>query len=170
MTSLHVIILITRRATPVNWPARGKRELYRSRKEKRSKRKEKDENLRMKGLERLGQWQRKSKRGWENRVWESERETKTKSGEREEGWSIVHFTKSLRRVSSVNKWINLSVGLRSMTPYHSAPPRQAGASNPLTDKLTYTLLQSSSTEGSYMDIIKEYPDKKTFSLNAWPQP
>lgn len=54
MTSLHVIILITGRATPVNWPARGKRELDRSRKEKKSKRKEKDENLQIKELERLG--------------------------------------------------------------------------------------------------------------------
>lgn len=107
MTSLHVIILITRRAMPVNRPARGKRELDRSGKE----------------WEQKDEWQRTTGRGRGKIVWERERATETKSGEKEEGWSIVHFTKSLRRVSSVNKWINLSVGLRSMTPYRAAPPR-----------------------------------------------
>lgn len=36
-------------------------------------------------------------------------------------WSIVNFTKSLRCVSGVNKWINLSVGLWSVTPYCCVP-------------------------------------------------
>lgn len=36
-------------------------------------------------------------------------------------WSIVNFTKSLRCVSGVNKWINLSVGLWSVTPYCWVP-------------------------------------------------
>lgn len=36
-------------------------------------------------------------------------------------WSIVNFTKSLRCVSGVNKWINLSVGLWSVTPYCRVP-------------------------------------------------
>ncbi len=36
-------------------------------------------------------------------------------------WSIVNFTKSQRCVSGVNKWINLSVGLWSVTPYCRVP-------------------------------------------------
>lgn len=43
-------------------------------------------------------------------------------------WSIVNFTKSLRCVSGVNKWINLSVGLWSVTPY-CCVPSGAGPSN-----------------------------------------
>lgn len=54
-----------------------------------------------------------------------------RAGKREEAWSIVHFTKSLRRVSSVNKWINLSVSLQSMTP-SLCSPQTSRASNPLS--------------------------------------
>lgn len=41
MTSLRVIILITVRATPVNWPAKGKAELDISRNEKKEQKERK---------------------------------------------------------------------------------------------------------------------------------
>ena len=174
MTSLRVIILITVRATPVNWRAEAKGELDTDRTERKRAWRERPTN------EGVGEWSewgngrkgggKERGRGQENRVRERKRgrgrETKTGSREREEAWSIVHFTKSLRRVSSVNKWINLSVGLWSMTPYHSAPPRPAG---PLTLALTHTHTHTESYKAiQYKDHpqISEnrYADTKTFFI------
>lgn len=73
------------------------------------------------------------------------------------GGSIVHFTKSLRRVSSVNKWINLSLSLRGMTPYHCAPLRQAG---PLTSSHSHkAILCEDHTQISGTDL----PTKEIFN-------
>lgn len=66
---------------------------------------------------------------------------KKKERKWEQVWSIVNFTKSLRCVNGINKWINLSVGLWSVTPYCRVPSGSL-VSNlflSLTHTHTYTL-------------------------------
>lgn len=83
----------------------------------------------------------------------------SKRGPSEDAWSIVHLTESLRRVSSVNKWINLSASVRSMTP-SLCSPQTSGAPNPLLrppqSNLTHRSsanITNGSADGEYVHTI-----------------